>query len=206
MKSTYSKYSNIFSSRGITAEQAARKVLDYYNVQGVEFNRVRGSLTDFYDPRSNSISLSDAVYGQCSVAAIGVACHEAGHAAQHAQGYLPIKIRNAIIPVCNIGSYLGLPIAFLGFFLNIYEIVLVGFLMYALIAVFQIVTLPVELDASRRAMKVIAETDILYGDEQKGARKVLTAAAMTYVAALASVILNILRFAMILGVGRRRDD
>ena len=143
------------------------------------------------------------IYYGNSVASVGIACHEAGHAAQHAQGYVPIKVRNAIIPVCNIGSYLGIPLAFAGYFLGFEPLVLIGLGLYSLIAVFQLVTLPVEFNASRRALRVIDETNLLYDDESGGAKKVLTAAAMTYVAAMLVSLANLLR--LILRFNRRRN-
>ncbi|MDD6807868.1 MAG: zinc metallopeptidase [Oscillospiraceae bacterium] len=206
VKSTYGRYAKVMSSRGLTAERAAQKVLDYYGIKDVQIVPTRGNLTDNYNPKTNVISLSESVYGKSSIAAIGVACHEAGHAAQHAEGYVPIKLRNAIIPACNIGSTIGIPIAILGAFLNTMPLVYFGLLLYGLIAVFQFVTLPVEFNASRRAIKVIGETDILSENERRGAVKVLKAAAMTYVAALATAILNLLRLFIIFGVGRRDDD
>ena len=155
-----------------------------------------GKLTDHYDPKAKVIRLSQEVSSGANVAAIGIACHEAGHAAQHAENYMPIKIRNMILPVCNIGSAIGLPIAILGYFLGFHPLVSIGLLLYGLIALFQFVTLPVELNASHRAMKVIEETNMLTDDEQPGARKVLTAAAMTYVTALLVTLANLLRFVL----------
>ncbi len=213
VKSTYSRYAQVMSSKGITAERAVQMVLNYYGITDVGIERIPGELTDNFNPKTNIISLSEPVAGSTSVAAIGVACHEAGHAAQHATGYLPIKIRNSIVPVCNIGSMLGIPIAIIGVVLQSMQgmfdlgqtLVYVGIIMYAFVFVFQFVTLPTELDASRRALKVIEEQGILEGDERVGAKKVLTAAAMTYVVALATALVNLLRFASIfLGRGRRR--
>lgn len=143
------------------------QVLKYYGINDVRIERVAGDLTDHYDPRTNVIRLSDKVYNNTSIAAIGVARHEAGHAAQHAEGYMPIKIRNAIIPVCNIGSTIGLPLAILGYILSFEPLITFGLLLYALIAVFQLVTLPVEFNASRRALKVIEETGVLDDDERE---------------------------------------
>lgn len=202
VKSTFSSYSRVSNSRGLTADYAARQILSYYGVTDVAIERVNGKLTDHYDPRDNIIRLSEDVYGSTSIAAIGVACHEAGHAAQHAQGYFPIKIRNAIIPVCNIGSMIGIPLAILGFFINSQPLVSIGLLLYLFVAIFQLVTLPVEFNASHRAIKVIEETGVLEGEEVSGARKVLSAAAMTYVAALAVSLANLLR---ILFIFNRRD-
>ncbi len=205
VKSTYAKYSRKSGSRGITAEQAVQMVLAQYNIQDVHIQRIAGNLTDNFNPKTKIISLSESVYGSSSIAAIGVACHEAGHAVQHATGYIPIKMRNSVIPVCQIGSMFGIPIAILGLILNSLDLVYVGLFLYAFIAVFQFITLPVELDASRRALKVIDEVGILNDDERKGARKVLIAAAMTYVVALATALVNLLRFYVIFTGGRKRQ-
>lgn len=205
VKSTYAKYSKVASSRGITAERAAGMVLKRYGISDVEITRISGNLTDNYNPKTKVISLSDSVYGKSSIAAIGVACHEAGHAAQHAQGYAPIKVRNAFVPVCNIGSSLALPLALLGAVLGLNGLVTIGLVLYASIAVFQFLTLPVEFNASRRALKVIDDANILDDDERGGARKVLTAAAMTYVVALAVSLLNLFRLFLIFGGGRRNN-
>ncbi len=204
VKSAFNKQSKVLSSRGITGEQAAARVLYHYGITDVRIERsTSGTLSDHFDPKAKVIRLSDGVYGSSSVAAIGIACHEAGHAAQHAQGYVPIKIRNAILPVCNIGSRLGLPLAILGYFLGFEPLVSVGLLLYALIAVFQFATLPVEFNASKRAVDVIEETNMLAVDEVGGAKKVLTAAAMTYVTALLVSLANLLRF--VIRFSSRRD-
>lgn len=205
VKSVYSKYDKYESMKGLTAEQAAQRVLDYYGITNVSIQHISGDLSDNYNPSTNIISLSDSTYGHSSIAAIGVACHEAGHAAQHAQGYVPIKIRNAIIPVCNIGSVAGVPLAILGIFLNMSGLVYFGLLLYAFVAFFQFATLPVELDASHRALKVIDETKMLEGNEYNGARRVLTAAAMTYVVAVATALANLLRLVIVLLDSRGRN-
>ena len=179
VKSTYSKMSRIRNSRNLTGAQAAARVLYEHGITNVRIERVAGTLSDHYDPRSNVIRLSEGVYDSASVAAVGVACHEAGHAVQHAQNYAPIKIRNAIIPVCNIGSTIGLPLAFIGLILDFGFLFWLGILLYGLVALFQFVTLPVEFNASRRALQAIESTGMLSGDEYRNARKVLTAAAMT---------------------------
>lgn len=205
IKSTFSKYSKVKSTRGITGAQAADRVLSHYGVSDVRIERVSGNLTDHFDPRTKVIRLSESVYDSTSVAAIGVACHEAGHAAQHAEGYTPIRIRNAIIPICNIGSSLGLPLAVFGLILAIDPLVTIGLMLYALIAVFQLATLPVEFNASKRAVSVIDESGLLYDEEQIGAKKVLRAAAMTYVAALIMSLANLLRFIIRFGGRSRRN-
>ncbi len=204
VKSTFSKQSKVLSARGLTGEQAAARVLYHYGITDVRIEHSpSGKLSDHYDPRSNVIRLSDGVYNSTSVAAIGVACHEAGHAAQHALGYVPIKIRNAILPVCNIGSRLGLPLAIAGYIFGFQPLISIGLLLYALIAVFQFVTLPVELNASKRAVEVIEETNMLGTDEIGGAKKVLTAAAMTYVTALLVSLAQLLR--LVLRFNSRRN-
>ena len=210
VNSTFQKYSSQFSRRHLTGAEAAQRVLYAHGVRNVRIERVSGKLTDHYDPRANVIRLSDEVYGSTSTAAIGVACHEAGHAVQYAQGYAPIKLRAAIIPVTNIGSKLAMPLILLGIVLSFlgemsYFFVYLGIAAFGLSLVFQLITLPVEFNASRRAMNAIADTDILTREEQKGARKTLTAAAMTYVAATAVALAQLLRLLLIFG-GRRRDD
>lgn len=204
VKNSFNKYSRVRSSRGLTGANAAMQVLNYYGIHDVQIERVSGKLSDHYDPKTKVIRLSDEVFSSTSVAAIGVACHEAGHAAQHAQSYAPLKWRNAIIPICNIGSTLGIPIALIGVFLNFGILIDIGLALYALIAVFQLITLPVEFNASRRAVDVISQTHILDEEEISGTKKVLSAAAMTYVAALATSIANLLRFIIMFGRGRRR--
>lgn len=207
VKSTYAKMSKVRNTSGYTGAQAAAAVLRYYGISDVHIVETTGKLSDHFDPRQKVIRLSKEVYYGNSVASVGIACHEAGHAAQHAQGYVPIKVRNAIIPVCNIGSYLGIPLAFAGYFLGFEPLVLIGLGLYSLIAVFQLVTLPVEFNASSRAVKVIDEAGLLRSEEEiNGTKKVLSAAAMTYVAALAVTLANLLRFAILfLGRGRRRN-
>ena len=208
VKSTFNKYSNQFSRRRITGAEAARRVLQMNGVTGVQITRVSGNLSDHYDPRTNVIRLSDSVYDSFSTAAIGVACHEAGHAVQYAQSYAPIKLRAAIIPITNIGSHLAMPLILIGLLLNFTQnvsfiFVYLGIGCFALSLLFQLVTLPVEFNASRRAMEAISAGDILTPDEQVGARKTLTAAAMTYVAATAVALAQLLRLLAIFG-GRNR--
>lgn len=202
VNSSFKKYSKVMSARRITGAQAAFEILRYYGITNVQIERVSGNLTDHYDPRMNVIRLSDSVYNSTSVAAIGVACHEAGHAAQYAQSYVPIKIRNFILPVANLGSKLGFPLAILGFFLGFEPLAMFGVIFFAFAVLFQLITLPVEFNASKRALSVIGEVDLLGEEEKKGAKKVLTAAAMTYVAALAVSVANLLR--LILIVNRRK--
>ena len=207
VNSTFKKYAKQFSVRGITGAQAAQRVLSANGVYGVKILRVDGNLTDHFDPGKNMIFLSDGVYDSASTAAIGVACHEAGHAAQHATGYVPIKIRNAIIPVCNFGSRFGIPLALVGMFVPNHtgtSLILAGLALYAFVALFQFATLPVELNASRRALKVIGETGLLDGREKSGAREVLIAAAMTYVVAVAASLADLFRM-IILFLGNRRE-
>lgn len=202
VNASFKKYSSVFSQRGLTGSQAAFEILRYYGITDVKIERVSGNLTDHFDPKSNIIRLSDKVFDSTSVAAIGVACHEAGHAAQYAQSYVPIKIRNFIFPVASLGSKLGFPLAILGFFLGFEPLALAGVVFFGFAVFFQLATLPVEFNASRRALAVIDETGILDIDERTGAKKVLTAAAMTYVAALAVSLGNLIRLIFI--VNRRR--
>lgn len=203
VKSTYNKFSKVRNTRGITGAYAAQAVLMHYGISDVRIERISGSLTDHYDPKAKVIRLSDDVYSGTSIASVGVACHEAGHAAQHAENYAPIKIRNSLIPFCNIGSSLGIPLAILGYFLGFEPLISVGLLLYAAIALFQVATLPVEFNASRRALKVIDETGLLYGEENDGAKKVLSAAAMTYVASMIVALANLLRLILRFNNNRR---
>lgn len=196
VKSTYNKFSKVSNARKITGAYAAQAVLSHYGITDVRIEQTSGNLTDHYDPKAKVIRLSQGVYNSSSIAAVGIACHEAGHAAQHAQDYVPIKIRNALVPVCNIGSTLGIPLAILGLFLGFDALVTVGLVLYAAIFVFQVATLPVEFNASGRAIKVIDETNLLYDDEIGGAKKVLSAAAMTYVASMIVALANLLRFVL----------
>lgn len=207
VKSTFNKFSKVRNVRNVTGAYAAQAVLSYYGISDVRIERVGGKLTDHYDPKTKVIRLSEGVYDSTSVAAIGVACHEAGHAAQHAEGYAPIRIRNSIIPVCNIGSKLGIPIALIGLFMSAEPIIYIGLALYAGIFIFHLVTLPVEFNASRRAISVIDSTDLLYDDEIGGAKKVLSAAAMTYVASMLVALASFLRIALrILAMNNRRNN
>ena len=204
VNSTYSKYSGYQSSAGMTGAQAAQRLLNYVGIRDVRIEHISGNLTDHYDPSSKVLRLSDAVYGQTSVAAIGVAAHECGHAIQHAKGYVPLQIRTAIVPVVNLGSTLSWPIIILGVILGWnHTLIQVGILLFTAVVIFQLVTLPVEINASSRALTLLEESGILYHEEMKMSRKVLSAAAMTYVAAAASSILQLLRLVLLFG---RRDD
>ncbi len=204
VKSTFKKYSTVINARGYTAADAARRILDANGLRNIQIERVSGELTDHFDPKANVVRLSDSTYYSNSVAAIGVAAHECGHAVQHAVGYVPIKIRNSIVPVVNIGNALSMPLFLLGLILGRYNLAIAGVLLFSFVLVFQLVTLPVEFNASRRALKILDTSDMLYGDELKGARKVLTAAAMTYVAGVAATALQLLRLLLIAN-SRRRD-
>ena len=209
VNSTFKKYSTQFSTRRITGAQAAQRVLSMNGVNTVRIERISGELTDHYDPTSNVIRLSDSVYDNTSTAAIGVACHEAGHAVQYAQNYQPIKLRAAIVPITNIGSKLAMPLILLGLVLTAmgdisYFFIYLGIACFGLSLVFQLVTLPVEFNASRRAMVAIEQAELLTSEEQKGAKKTLRAAAMTYVAATAVALAQLLRLLILFG--RRSDD
>lgn len=209
VKNTFRRYAQQLSSRHITGAMAAERVLRANGVSGVRIEQVGGDLTDHYDPRTNTIRLSDGVYNSTSTAAIGVACHEAGHAVQYAHNYAPIKLRAAIIPITNIGSRLAMPLIVIGLVLAFLEsfsylFIYLGIACFGLSLVFQLVTLPVEFNASRRAMKAIADAELLTAEEQRGARKTLTAAALTYVAATALALAQLLRIISIFG--RRRRD
>ncbi|MBR6568333.1 MAG: zinc metallopeptidase [Clostridia bacterium] len=202
VKSTYGKFARIGNSRRITGAQAAHNVLSHYGIRDVKIECGHGKLSDHYDPRVNIIRLSPEVYSGASIAAIGIACHEAGHAAQHAESYLPIKVRNLILPVANFGSSAGVLIAIMGYFLGFGILIDIGIILFAAVVLFQLVTLPIEFNASSRALKVIDETGMLQGDERVGAKKVLSAAAMTYVASLLVSLMSLIR--LILRTNRRR--
>ena len=211
VNSTFKRYSQQFSARRITGAEAAQRVLSANGVRNVRIERVGGNLTDHYDPKTNVIRLSDSVYDSTSTAAIGVACHEAGHAVQYAQSYAPIKLRAAIIPITNIGSRLAMPLILVGLLMGALSglgefFVYLGIAAFGLSLVFQLVTLPVEFNASRRAMEAIEAGNILTEEEQKGARKTLRAAAMTYVAATAVALSQLLRLLVIFGGRSRRRD
>ena len=206
MRSTFSKYSRVRSHSGMTGREAAEQILHRAGIYDVRVERVSGNLTDHYDPRSKVLRLSDATYGQTSVAALGVAAHECGHAIQHQVGYAPLSIRGALVPVANFGSSIAWPLILMGllfgsgtagFLINL------GILAFSAAVLFQIVTLPVEFNASRRAVRILGESGMLYPEELGATRKVLTAAALTYVAGAASAILQLLR---ILLLTSRRND
>lgn len=202
VKSTFSKYSKIASRSGMTGFDSARRILDANGLGSVRISHVSGDLTDHYNPTDNTIYLSDSVYGSNSAAAIGVAAHEAGHAVQHATGYTPIKIRSAIIPITNIGSNLAMPLIILGIILSFPTLAYIGVAAFGLSTLFQLVTLPVEFDASGRALKALESS--LDSDDLASARKVLRAAALTYVAALAVSLVNLLRLLIIVAGNDRR--
>lgn len=204
VNSTFNKYSKISNKRGITGAQAAHQVLSANGVTGVRIEQVSGHLSDHFDPRTNTIRLSESVYNSTSVAAVGVAAHEAGHAVQHAQGYMPNKIRSTIVPVANIGSKLSWILILIGFLLPVQYnfVVTLGIVFFSLSVLFTLVTLPVEFNASNRALATIQSTNLLYDDEYKGAKKTLSAAAMTYVAAAATAVAQLLR--LVLLANRRR--
>ena len=211
VNSTFQKYAKVNSIRRLTGAEAAQRVLSANGVRGVRIERVSGNLTDHYDPKTNVIRLSDSVHSSTSVAAIGVAAHEAGHAVQYAQNYGPIRLRAAIIPITNLGSKLAMPLILAGIVFSFlgnfsYTLVNLGIAAFSLSLVFQLVTLPVEFNASRRAMQAIAQGNLLTEDEQKGAGKTLTAAALTYVAATAVALAQLLRLLAVFGGrGRRRN-
>ncbi|MBQ4102601.1 MAG: zinc metallopeptidase [Oscillospiraceae bacterium] len=204
VKSTYAKYSEVLNDRGLTASQVARRILDQNGLYEVCVSRVSGNLTDHFDPRTNVVRLSDSVCDSTSVAAIGVAAHECGHAIQHAKGYLPIKLRMAVIPICNFGSRLSIPLILLGCLFSLQALVNFGILLYSFLLLFQLITLPVEFNASRRAMEIIRGDGLLTEAEQQGAKKTLQAAAMTYVASMLVALMQFLRILVIFGNRRRR--
>ncbi|MCI8557278.1 MAG: zinc metallopeptidase [Lachnospiraceae bacterium] len=205
VKGTYAKYSKVRSRSGMTGAQAAQRILQSAGLYEVRIEHISGSLTDHYDPRTKVLRLSDSVYGSASVAAIGVAAHECGHAIQDNRSYAPLRIRNALVPAANIGTQAAWPIILIGIvFGSSYFLVNLGILLFSLGVLFQIVTLPVEFDASARAIRILGDSGILYDEEVRQTRKVLSAAAMTYVAAAAASILSLLRLLILFG-GRNRD-
>ena len=203
VKGAYSKYSKISNTQGLTGMQAAQKVLDSAGITNVSIQPVSGVMSDHYDPRNNTICLSEGVYNVCSIAAVGIACHEAGHAIQHARGYSPLKLRNTIIPVSNYGPMIGMVLMMIGMFINMLSLIWLGIILFGFTFLFQLVTLPVEFDASRRALSIIESTGMLNEQEYTGAKKMLTAAALTYVAAMLQSLLTLLYYIMRF-TGRRR--
>ena len=197
VNSTFRKYSKVENSRGITGYDCARKILDSNGLNDVEIQRVEGSMTDHYDPRSRVLRLSDTVFNVDSIAAVSVAAHECGHAIQHQQGYAPLTIRNTIVPAVNLASSFSWILILLGLFFSFSNLITVGIIFFAATVVFQLITLPVEFNASSRALRIISDMGIVYGGEEKAAKKVLSAAALTYVAAALTSILQLLRLVLI---------
>lgn len=207
VSTTFRKYAKVRSRSGLTGAQAAQRILELSGIYDVRIEHIRGELTDHYDPSAKILRLSDATYGSASIAAIGVAAHECGHAMQHHKEYAPLKIRTALVPAANIGSKLGIPIILLGALLGMNQLFIqIGIWVFALAVLFQVVTLPVEFNASGRALSMLTSYGLMENDETRGCRKVLSAAALTYVAAAASSILQLLRLILLFGNnGRRRD-
>jgi Zn-dependent membrane protease YugP len=193
VQSTFARYSRVSARRGVTADQVARTLLDRFGLTSVPVKRVGGQLTDHYNPRDKTLSLSDAVYGNSSIAAIGVAAHEVGHAIQHSGGYVPLALRNNIVPVVNIGSSLAMPLFFIGFLFRGPVLMNLGIFLFLGVIVFHLITLPVEYDASARAVAILGQTGALSGDELQGAKSVLSAAAWTYVAATLMAVMQLVR-------------
>lgn len=204
VKTTYAKYGRVASRNGLNATDAARTILDNAGLRHVRIERISGDLTDHYSPKELVLRLSDTTYNSRSIAAIGVAAHECGHAIQHAKQYAPLNIRNAIVPVVNLGSKLSWPMILIGLLLGFAGFLDFGILLFSLTLIFQLITLPVEFNASSRALRILSDSNMLYEDELSGAKKVLSAAAMTYVAAAIASLLSLLRLIILFG-GRRRD-
>lgn len=204
VKSTFAKYSRVRTLEGLTGAQAARRILDANGLSHIRIEPVQGNLTDHYDPSAKVVRLSQNVYGSATVAAVGVAAHETGHAIQHSVEYVPLQFRNAIIPITNIGSQLSIPMVLLGYVMGFQPLVSIGILLFSLATVFQLITLPVEFNASQRALKTLDSYGMVNAQEHTGVKRVLTAAALTYVAALIVSVANLLR--LILLFGNRRDD
>ncbi|MBS5275300.1 MAG: zinc metallopeptidase [Clostridiales bacterium] len=203
VKTNFNRYSQIMNRSGMTGADAAWRLLQLNGITDVKIKRISGTLTDYYDPNKKEICLSEDVFNSRSIAAIGVACHEAGHACQHNEGYFPLKIRSIVIPATQIGSALGVPLCLIGLFINSEPLAYAGLIMYGFVALFQLITLPVEFNASKRALQTIETNGFLTDSEYVGARKVLSAAALTYVAALASALETMLRLLIIVAGGRR---
>lgn len=207
VNSAFSKYSRVASMSGMTGAQAARMILQSNGINDVSVQRISGKLTDHYNPSTKVLNLSESVYGSTSVAAIGVAAHECGHAIQHARGYFPLSLRTALVPVANIGSQLSWVFIIVGAILSFNQtLITIGIIMFSAAVLFQLVTLPVEFNASARALEQLESNGILYRDEVSQTRKVLSAAALTYVAAAATAILQLLRLIILFGGRGRRDD
>ncbi len=206
ISSTYNKYAKVRSRTGMTGAQVAQRILELSGIYDVRIERVGGHLTDHYDPSAKVLRLSDSTYGSSSIAAIGVAAHECGHAVQHDQGYAPLKIRTALVPAANIGSKAGIPLIILGAIMGMNQVLIqIGIWVFAIAVLFQVVTLPVEFNASGRALAMLGNYGMMERDETNGCRKVLKAAALTYVAAAASSILQLLRLILLFGNNRRND-
>ncbi len=205
VNSTFQKFSRVRSRTGMTGAEAAERLLRAQGIYDVQVRSVRGNLTDHYDPRTKTVNLSDAVYGQSSVAAIGVAAHAGGHARQDNVGYAPLKLRAAFVPVANLGSKMAMPLILLGLFIGMTPFINLGIWMFILAIIFQVITLPVEFNASARAVRLLDSQGILAGQEVDGTKKVLGAAALTYVAAVAASVLQLLRLLILFG-GRRNND
>ena len=206
MNATFSKYSKVRSYCGMTGAQAAQRILSSAGIYDVRIEHVSGKLTDHYDPSNKVLRLSDAVYGNTSIAAIGVAAYECGHAVQHARNYVPLSVRSAIVPVANFGSQLSWPLFLAGLIFSFRPLLMIGILLFCAALLFQIVTLPVEFNASARALRMLDETGIMGRQEIRGTKKVLRAAAMTYVAAVIGSLLQLLRLLILSGAFRKRDD
>lgn len=206
VQSTFNRYSRVGSRSGMTGAETARRILDSQGLYDVQIRSVRGNLTDHYDPRTRTVNLSQSVYGSTSVASVGVAAHECGHAVQHAQQYAPLNIRSALVPIANIGTNLSWPIIIIGLLLGMSPFLRLGILLFSLGVLFQLVTLPVEFNASSRAVTLLDRLGILQGEEVDGAKKVLKAAALTYVAAAAGTILQLLRMVILFGGRNNRDN
>lgn len=205
VKATFNKYSKRIAQSGLTGRDVATRILNGAGIYDVSVNHISGNLTDNFNPTNKTLNLSDSVYASNSIAAIGVAAHESGHAIQHDKGYIPIKIRGAIVPVVNFGSRLSFPVILLGCLMNYNEIIIsIGILLFSFGLIFSLITLPVEFNASRRAISILEQDGILYDEELKGARKVLFAAAMTYVASAIGMALQLLRLFLMFKGGRRR--
>ncbi len=203
---TYNKFSKMRNYRGLTSNQVAEHILHAAGIYDVKIEHIHGNLTDHYSPTEKVLRLSDATYGQTSVAALGVAAHECGHAIQHQEEYGPLKLRSMSVPLANVGSWISWPVIIIGLLIGYTPLAQLGVLLFSFVVLFQLITLPVEFDASARALKILDQDRILEGEEHEGAKKVLKAAALTYVAALFATILQLLRLVLIVGGSNRRRD